>query len=111
MALPTTISPACVESIVGLLVPMLRDAAGGDEDAARALALDLLEQYEPRTGKELLEAAEAAAFKLTQIRLQMEAMDTKLTDKERLSLLRQASMLGRSSKSAHRWLRRNQAKP
>jgi len=108
--LPTTISPACLETIVGLLMPMLREAAGGDEDAARALALDILEQYEPRTSKELLEAGEAAAFKLVQIRLQMEAMESGLSDKERQSLLRQASMLGRSSRDAHGWLRRSQAK-
>ena len=110
MALPTTIPLVCVDSIVALLVPMLRSAAGDDEDAARALALEILEQYEPRTSKELLEAGEAAAFKLVEIRLQMEAMDSDLTDKERQSLLRHARMLGRSSKDAHRWLRQSQGK-
>lgn len=110
MALPSTITPVCIDAIVGLLIPMVREAAGGDEAVARALALEILEQYEPRNSRELLEAAEAAAFKLVQVRMQLEAMDSSLTDKERQSLLRSANMLGRTSRDAHRGLRRSQGR-
>ncbi len=110
MTLPASIPDVCINTIVSLLVPMVRSAAGNDEDAARALALDILSEYEPRNGKELLVASEAAAFKISQIRLQMEAMASTLTDKEREAILRNARKLGRSSKDAHRALRRSQGK-
>src|SRR5690242_3298844 len=64
MSLPATVPPAIIDVVVGFLLPLILGTCGGDEAAARAAALRLLAEPQPRTGNELLLAGAAIAFRL-----------------------------------------------
>lgn len=62
MSLSAIITPAILDKVIGLLVPLLIDSAGGDLPTARHAATSLLADYEPQTEEELRLAAEIIGF-------------------------------------------------
>ena len=59
MSFPATIPTAAIEFVLCMLLPVLLPGLGGDNAAARALAIELLAEQGPRTAHELRLAAEA----------------------------------------------------
>ena len=57
--IPTSLS---ANLVIALLTPMLLTATGGDEDQARATAIETIEAYAPRSPADLLLAGEAVAL-------------------------------------------------
>src|SRR3954447_18241320 len=53
MSLQPRISPVIVNTFLDLLIPLFLIAAGGDADTARAAALELLADFNPRSPREL----------------------------------------------------------
>ena len=110
MPLPDTIHPVLVDTYVGLLLPLLLPSTDGDKQAAQTLALDLLAEFQPRSGMELMRACEAVAFKLTEVRLQIEALVPGTSPERQEKALKSARTLARSGRDAHRLLLQVQSK-
>lgn len=108
MPFPPTLSPLALETFIDMLAPIVESAAGDEPGAARNLALELLAEYQPHNTMELLTACQAIAFKVTEVNVQMEALEPGLTVGRSEDLRKLLKQLARGSLSAQRSLQRIQ---
>ena len=64
MSLPASLPASAVNMVIGMLLPLILPSVGGDAQQARDLALFLLSEYQPQTGRELQLAGEAIGCSL-----------------------------------------------
>ena len=95
---------AVVTMVVGFILPGLLAATGGDAEAAAAMALGLLADYEPQTARELSLAGESIAFNLKGLCMLASAEAPGIAPEEAETALKWASSLQRSSHLAQRRL-------
>lgn len=95
---------AVVTMVVGFILPGMLAATGGDAEAAAAIALGLLADYEPQTARELSLAGESIAYSLKALRMLADAEAPGIAPEEAETALKWASTLHRASHVAQRRL-------
>lgn len=104
MSLLTDLPTATLNFLIGFLLPLILPRNGGDVEAARALALELLEDHRPRTARELRLAAEAVAFGLKGLTMLAESAEPNVSAEKLESSMKWACGLSRSGHLAQRRL-------
>ena len=104
MSIPASISAAVVDTIIAFLLPLLLPGAGGDIQAANAVALELLADHQPQTGRELRLAGEAIAFSLKGLAMLGKSAEPASSVEGLNSSLKWACSLARSGHQAQRRL-------
>lgn len=97
------ISASVLDLILGILLPLLRPTIG-DEQAARAVALELLAAHDPRTNKELCLTAEAIAYSLRGLTLLVQSTEPGASLEQRLAVITSACRLDNAGARAQRRL-------
>ncbi len=93
----TSISTPVLDRILALLAPLFLSVVGGDVDAARAAARDLLASYGPRTNRDLRLAALTIAFSFGALDALSRSADAELTLNQVLRLRGNANALNRAA--------------
>ena len=104
MSLPATIPAALAELVVGVLLPLILGACGGDAQAARATALRLVAQHQPRTGNELLLTGSAIGYRLRGLAMLVRSADAGPPLESAELAVELASSLSRTGQQAQRQL-------
>ncbi len=104
MSLATIITPAILDKIIGLLVPLFLTGAAGDLLTARHAASRLLADYQPETEEELRLAAEIICFGFGALDALSQSMAPNLTLNAILRLRGSANTQQRSANQCQRTL-------
>jgi len=100
----TDLPEAALQFVISVLLPLILPRNGGDPTAARSLALDLLEDHQPRSVRELRLAGEAVAFSLKSLTALAESAEPNLAAEKQEAAMKWACALSRSGNLAQRRL-------
>ena len=104
MSLPASLPASAVNMVIGMLLPLILPGVDGDVQEARDLALHLLWEYQPQTGRELQLAGEAVGCSLRGLAMLAQSAEPGIrSDKLEMSL-KWACSLSRSGHQAQRRL-------
>src|SRR5690349_12130177 len=104
MSIPAHLSAAAVNLVVGFLVPLLLQSVGGDAEAARRLALDLLADHQPDTLTELRLAGEQIGYSVQGSAMLARSCEAGLSSEDVEKALTLSTRLRRMSEQAQRRL-------
>jgi len=104
MSLAASNPASVVNLVIGFLLPLLLPTVGGDREAARLLALDLLASYNPQGPRELNLAGEAIAHSLKAFAMLVRSAESDIAAETLENSLKWACSLSRSSHQAQRRL-------
>jgi hypothetical protein len=100
----TNLPTAALDLALSFLLPLILPTLNNDTTAARALALHMLGEYDPKSVRELRLAAEAIGFSLKSLTVLAESADPNIKPDKLDVTLKWASSLSRSSHQAQRRL-------
>ena len=104
MSSPAPITPAIVNAFLDLLVPLFLTFVGGNTETARAIAAELLADFNPQTPRELDLAAKAIGNGFRSLILLSKSADTGLSLADLEQTLKLACSLARAGHQAQRQL-------
>jgi hypothetical protein len=104
MTLPASIPQAAIDLVLSLLLPLILPSTGGDTQATRALALQLLADHNPQTARELRLAAETIGYSLRGLTMLADSAEPGITAEKRDTSGKWACGLSRSGHQAQRRL-------
>ncbi len=104
MSLLTDLPAAALDFVIAFLLPLILPRNGGDAQAARTLALQMLEDHHPQTVRELRLAGEAVAFSLKSLTMLAESAEPNIAAEKLESSMKWACGLSRSGHLAQRRL-------
>ena len=104
MTFPSTISTTAIEYVIGCLLPLLMAGLGGDEPAARALAVELLASHNPQTPHELRLAGNAVGLSLQGLAKLADSAAPGITSEKQDVALKWACSLSRAGQATERRL-------
>ena len=105
MTLPASIPQAAIDLVLSLLLPLILPSTGGDTQATRALALQLLADHNPQTARELrLQEARPHRYSLKGLTMLANSAEPGIIAEKLDTALKWACSLSRSGHQAQRRL-------